>query len=75
MARLKLKQSDIKNQVKIGAAKDISAVDPKTIKETLSVIGVSKGVYGMNGALLQGYKTKKFYAITSRCSNLFYWVS
>lgn len=35
-------------------------------------IATSYGIYGMNGALLQGRKTKKLYKITARNTNLFY---
>ena len=37
----------------------------------LSVVSVSVGQYGMNGALLQGNKTKTDYVITARSSSLF----
>ena len=39
-----------------------------------SVIAVSCGVYGMTGAIIQGYTSKKLYKITARNSNLFYFV-
>ena len=35
-------------------------------------ISTSYGMYGMNGALLQGRKTGKLYKITARNTNLFY---
>ncbi len=34
-------------------------------------IGISKGIYGMNGALLKGYTTGRLFVITSRNSTLF----
>lgn len=37
-------------------------------------ISVSYGIYGMNGSLLQGRKTRKLYKITARNTNLFYLV-
>lgn len=74
MARIKMKQSEIKNFVKTGAAKDVTTGDITKIKESVTCIGYSTGVYGINGGLFKGDKSKKLYAITSRSTNLFRWL-
>ena len=51
---------------------DIKKLDKK--ENGFEKISISFGIYGMNGALLQGRKTKKLYKITARNTNLFYLV-
>ena len=51
---------------------DIKKLDKK--ERGFEKISVSFGMYGMNGALLQGRKTKELYKITARNTNLFYLV-
>lgn len=41
-------------------------------EKSFTVITKSYGVYGMTGAILEGYASKKLYKITARNSNLFY---
>ena len=50
---------------------DFDAVCELREKENgFSIISVSIGKYGQNGALLQGYNSKKSYVITARNSTL-----
>ena len=61
-------------------ALDITSLNMKECKtlrnkeKSFTVIAVSYGVYGMTGAIIQGYTSKKIYKITQRNSNLFYFV-
>ena len=61
---LKLTLKEIKNY----NCEDITAKSEKI--DGLEVVGLSYGVYGMNGGLFKD-KDGNFYKITSRCSNLF----
>ena len=56
---------------------DVNSEEGKTLRNKekgFTVIAVSCGVYGMTGAILKGYTSKKLYKITQRNSNLFYFV-
>ena len=66
MKTIKLKE--IKKLVEFGHAKDITS-DSNDYSD-LKVIGVSVGVYGRNGLLLEDSKGY-LYAITKRASNIF----
>ena len=68
-----MKQKEIKNLVKMGAAVDITTANCPAIKEPFKKIGVSRGIYGINGGLLQGKSSGTIYAITARNSTLFYY--
>lgn len=74
---LTLKQKELKDLVRLGEAEDITAISDAEAKELkkkgIETIGVSRGTYGMNGALLRDYDGKK-YAILARNGNLFYFV-
>lgn len=68
------KQKEIKNLVKLGAAVDITtATGSKELSKNCDRVGVSLGVYGMNGGLLQDRRNGQLYAITARNSALFYY--
>lgn len=67
----KYKQSEIRAMIAAGMAEDITA-HYNEIQEPVEKIGYSVGVYGINGGLLQGKETGKFYAVPSRCTALFY---
>lgn len=71
--------------MKLKEIKNINAIDitNKKIEEIKKLcekehgfenISTSYGIYGMNGVLLQGRKTRKLYKITARNTNLFYLV-
>lgn len=62
MLELKLKE------IKAYNCEDISNKKEKI--DGLEVVGISYGVYGVNGGLFKD-KDGNFYKITSRCSNLF----
>ena len=69
-----MKQKEIKTLVKLGVAIDITAEEGSLTRyRQLDPIAVSRGKYGMNGGLLKDYETGKLYAITARCSALFYY--
>ena len=74
MATKKITQKTIKQLVKEGAATDISPMKTRPSHRDLDVIGISYGVYGMNGALFINRKSGKLYAITSRSTLLFEYV-
>ena len=73
MATKKITQSTIKSLIKEGAATDLDTLKKQPKREELSLIGISYGTYGMNGALFVN-KKGKMYAIKSRSSLLFYYV-
>ena len=52
--------------------KDCEALRDK--EKSFSTVAVSCGIYGITGAIIQGYTSKKLYKITARNSNLFYFV-
>lgn len=67
-----MKQKDIKRLVKNGSAEDITFGDVTEIMQNgYTEIGISYGVYGMNGGLFRDNKTGNLYAITARSANLF----
>lgn len=69
-----IKQKEIKNLVKLGAAVDITAEEGNLTRYgRLDPIAVSRGKYGMNGGLLKDHETEQLYAITARNSALFYY--
>lgn len=74
---LTLKQKELKDMVRFGQAEDITTISDEEAKalrkKGIETVGVSRGTYGMNGALLRDSEGKK-YVITARSSNLFYFV-
>lgn len=74
---MKLSQKNIKEMVERKLAIDITYCTDKEIQEIkvnegwFNELGYSAGVYGCNGLLLQGNKTKQLYAITSRTSAVY----
>lgn len=73
-------QKSLQKLVDDGKAEDITRLSNEETKALgekegrLEAIKVTKGVYGMNGALLKSKKTGRRYVITARNTNLFYWV-
>ena len=74
---LTLKQKELKNMARYGEATDITTISDAEAKELkkkgIETVGVSRGVFGMNGALLRDNEGNK-YVITARSSNLFYFI-
>lgn len=74
---LTLKQKELKDMARFGQAEDITTISDAEAKELkkkgIETVGISRGAYGMNGALLRDSEGKK-YVITARSSNLFYFV-
>lgn len=71
----KMTQKQIKDYVRDGAAIDITnygfdEMDQFLREHNLDKIAISRGVYGMNGGLLQDRDTGELYAITARNSAL-----
>lgn len=71
----KMTQKRIKDYVRDGAAIDITnygfdEMDQFLREHNLDKIAISRGVYGMNGGLLQDRDTGELYAITARNSAL-----
>ena len=75
---LTLKQAELKKMAKYGEAEDITSLSDAEAKELkksgVELVGISRGIYGMNGALMRGTTDGKLYVITSRNGNLFYFV-
>lgn len=68
-------QKEIKRFIALGVAEDITSLsfsDCEALREAhnFTTLGVSTGVYGMNGALFKD-EIGKLYAITSRTTTLF----
>lgn len=56
---------------------EVNSEEGKTLRnkeKSFLTVAISCGVYGMTGAIIQGYTSKKLYKITQRNSNLFYFV-
>lgn len=75
---MKVKQSELRNFVKFGLAKDITSFSLEQSEalrnsHNLEIIGLSKGTNGLNGALLLD-ETGASYAITKRNTVLDYFV-
>ena len=74
---LTLKQKELKDMARFGQAEDITTISDAEAKELkkkgIETVGISRGTYGMNGALLRDNEGNK-YVITARSSNLFYFV-
>lgn len=74
---MKLSQKNIKEIVNRKLAIDITYLTDKEIQEIkvnegwFNELGYSSGIYGCNGVLLQGNKTKQLYAIASRTSAIY----
>ena len=72
MTALKTTLKDIKEFAKQAGVVDVTYYSNEALNELLKVEGFfnqvaySAGVYGVSGAILQGAKSGKFYAITSR---------
>lgn len=71
----KTTRKEIREYVRLGLAHDITTYDFDQAERlrkahTLAVVAVSRGVYGMTGALLQD-ENGECYAIISRNSTLF----
>ena len=62
---------EIKNTRAVDITNDLNVGNLLINECGLDVIAISHGIYGMNGALFQGRKSKELYKITSRCTNLF----
>ena len=71
---MKLTQKEIKNYVTLGLATDITHTPLDDIYKMASkfeTVGLSFGIYGMNGGLFKDYTPDNLYVITTRNSNLF----
>lgn len=60
--------------VNTGAAVELDEPNHEKIGRLYSKIAYSRGVYGINGALLRDDETGQLYAIIGRSSTLFYFV-
>jgi len=73
----KYTQKQLRALVASGQAEDVTRIDNdeywqlKLKEGLLDQVGYSSGVYGLNGALLQGYNTGTLYAVTARTTALF----
>lgn len=64
-------RKQLKKYVRLGLARDLTEVDPDTLPKWYEKIGVSRGIYGMNGGLIWDKVTGKYGVILARSSNLF----
>lgn len=62
---------EIKNGVRLGVYEDITSADLEKSCGQYSCIGLSYGVYGMNGGVFERLSDGQICAITARNSNLF----
>ena len=70
----KIKQytrKQLKEYARLGLARDLTTVDPDTLPKWYEKIGVSRGIYGMNGGLIWDKVTGEYGVILARSSNLF----
>ncbi len=66
---------NLQNLVLVGSAIDLTHChNYSDVKEPLRQVGYSVGVYGCNGALLQGVETGNLYVIAGRTAALFMFV-
>lgn len=63
-------QKDIRTYVRLGIAQDITESTSKVVGN-YDKVKYSKGIYGINGLLIQSRDTGEYYAITCRASSLF----
>lgn len=71
----KTTQRELKSLLRDGIALPVNYGTEKQIASSrLETIKISRGIYGMNGALLRDIYTGQLYAIPSRSSALFYYV-
>ena len=70
----KYSQKELRDLIRDGYAQDITQADDETIQDIwrrCDKIGYSKGVYGLNGGLLEDPKTGNKYVVIGRGTNLF----
>ena len=70
----KYSQKELRDLVRDGYAEDITQDDEETIQDIwrrCDKIGYSRGVYGLNGGLLEDPKTGNKYVVIGRSTNLF----
>lgn len=72
MNKMRISQSELRRLVRLNLATDISnELNPP---ENLIVIGISHGIYGVNGAVLEDTENFNKYVIIGYCSNLYRYV-
>lgn len=64
-------RKQLKEYARLGLARDLTEVDPDTLPKWYEKIGVSRGIYGMNGGLIWDKVTGEYGVILARSSNLF----
>lgn len=64
-------RKQLKEYARLGLARDLTEVDPDTLPKWYEKIGVSRGIYGMNGGLIWDKVTREYGVILARSSNLF----
>ena len=69
----KYTQKQLKEFCRLGMAENITSADTAKYEgRSFEKIGYSRGVYGLNGGLLQDRQSGEYFAIIGRSSNLFY---
>lgn len=67
MSYIKFSQKQIRELVENQVAKDVTNISNRSeIPEEYRKIGISSGIYGINGLLLMGEETNTLYAVTAR---------
>lgn len=69
--RAQYTRKQLKEYARLGLARDLTEVDPDTLPKWYEKIGVSRGIYGMNGGLIWDKVTGEYGVILARSSNLF----
>lgn len=68
----KYTQKELRELCRLGMAENITSADTAQYAgRNFEKIGYSRGVYGMNGGLLQDRETGERFAIIGRTTNLF----
>lgn len=69
----KYTQKELREICRLGMAENITSADTSRFNgRSLEKIGYSRGVYGLNGGLLQDRESGEYFAVIGRSSNLFY---
>ena len=64
-------RKQLKEYARLGLARDLTTVDPEELPRHYEKIGYSRGVYGLNGGLVQDKDTGELGAVVGHSSNLF----
>lgn len=67
----KYTQKELREYTRLKLARDLTTVDPEELPRHYEKIGYSRGIYDLNGGLVQDKDTGELGAVVGRSSNLF----